>query len=270
MLGAIFGDIVGSAYEFDNTNDYNFKLLTDQSCPTDDTYMTLAVANALMDSIHYNDKLTYDALASEMHRIGNKHKEANYGDMFFDWLLSDEPEPYNSFGNGSAMRVSSVGWLYNSLQKTIHYARMSAFVTHNHPEGIKGAEAVAVCIFFARNGKSKDFIRSYVKENYYDLSDSHRFHYFDETCMGTVPVAINCFLNSTNYYDAIRKAVSHGGDSDTIACITGGIAEAHYGLPADCTKVIRSRIKDKELLGIIDKFSRYKRPRIDYMGKKLP
>lgn len=269
MLGAIFGDIVGSAYEFDNTNDYNFKLLTDQSCPTDDTYMTLAVANALMDSTHYNDKLTYDALASEMHRIGNKHKEANYGDMFFDWLLSDEPEPYNSFGNGSAMRVSSVGWLYNSLQKTIHYARMSAFVTHNHPEGIKGAEVVAVCIFFARNGKSKDFIRSYVKENYYDLSDSHRFHYFDETCMGTVPVAINCFLNSTNYYDAIRKAVSHGGDSDTIACITGGIAEAHYGLPADCTKVICSRIKDKELLGIIDKFSRYKRPRIDYMGKKL-
>lgn len=256
MLGAIFGDIVGSVYEFNNTDDYNFLLLTDESAPTDDSILTLAVANALIENYGKNDVATYQAITNSLRSFGNSYSDENYGDMFRLWLADDDSAPYNSFGNGSAMRVSSVGWLYPTLKQTIHYARMSAFPTHNHPEGMRGAEAVAVAIFLARNGKSKSFIKAWINENYYDLSKAETFFgYFDETCQGTVPAAINCFLYSTNYYDAIRKAVSMGGDSDTIACITGSIAEAYYEFPQECKNVVFQKLsKYPDLMTVIDNF----------------
>lgn len=260
ILGAIFGDIVGSVYEFDNTDDYNFQLLTSGSAPTDDSIMTIAVAKALIENRWRKDGVIYNAITDSLRTFGNNYRNMGYGSMFRLWLEDDDPTPYNSFGNGSAMRVSAVGWLYHSLRDTVHYARMSAFPTHNHPEGIRGAEAVATAIFLARNGHDKDFIRAWVNENYYDLSQAETFFgYFDETCQATVPAAINCFLNSTNYFDAIRKAVSICGDSDTIACITGGIAEAYYGIPQECRKIVLQKFHDcPDVLSVIDAFEKAK------------
>ena len=248
MLGAIMGDIVGSPYEFDHNN-YKYKdfpLFSEKSQFTDDTVMTVAVAKGLIEGKGDPDR-TFEEVRREMRYWGNAYPHAGYGGMFCRWLRVRDPQPYNSFGNGSAMRVAAAGWLFDTLEKTLEMAKVTAEVTHNHPEGIKGAQATAAAIFLARTGHSKPEIRQYVEENFgYDLSRScdeirPGYHHV-ETCQQTVLEAIIAFLESTDFEDALRNAVSLGGDSDTLACITGGIAEAFYGMPEELKRETLSRL----------------------------
>ena len=239
MLGAILGDMVGSPYEFDRNNykHKDFPLLSENSHFTDDTVITLAVALGLIAGQGDAQK-TFAEVQHEMRRLGKAYPDAGYGGMFRRWLRAEHPQPYGSFGNGSAMRAAAAGWLFDTLDKTLEIAKVTAEVTHNHPEGIKGAQATAAAIFLARTGHSKPEIKRYVEQTFgYDLSrtcDEIRPHYRHvETCQQTVPEAIIAFLESTGFEDALRNAVSLGGDSDTLACITGGIAEAFYGMPQE-------------------------------------
>lgn len=238
MLGAILGDIIGAPYEFDynNIKTTDFPLFNELSEFTDDTVMSVAVANALIKTYGKDDETVKAELVSQMQTLGNLYPGAGYGGRFSGWLLSDNPQPYNSFGNGSAMRVSAAGWLYDTLEETLRAARLTAEVTHNHPEGIKGAKSTAAAIFLARNGKSKDEIKTYIVDNFgYDLDTTldeiRPSYHMDETCQGSVPQAIRAFLEGGDYESTVRLAVSIGGDSDTIACIAGSIAEAYYGMP---------------------------------------
>ncbi|MBO4818745.1 MAG: ADP-ribosylglycohydrolase family protein [Firmicutes bacterium] len=236
MLGAIIGDICGSIYEFNNCKDQSSIGLFGKGCfPTDDSVMTVAVAQALMDTRHSKD-LSRDAIIDMMHYYGKLFPYAGYGGSFMGWLRRGDRKPYNSWGNGSAMRVSSVGWLYDTLEETLFFAKLSAEVTHNHPEGIKGAQATAAAIYMARTGCSKEEIKSYVEKTFgYDLDfrlDDIRVEYdFDVSCQGSLPPALVAFLESTDYEDSIKRVISIGGDSDTLAAICGGIAEAFYGIP---------------------------------------
>ena len=239
MLGAILGDIVGSPFEFDwrNCKHKDFALLSEKSHFTDDTVMTVAVARGLMAGQGDAPK-TFAEVQHEMRHWGMAYPDAGYGGMFGRWLRAERPQPYGSFGNGSAMRVAAAGWLFDTLDKTLEMAKVTAEVTHNHPEGIKGAQATAAAIFLARTGHSKPEIKQYVEQTFgYNLNrtcDEIRLHYHHvETCQQTVPEAIIAFLESTGFEDALRNAVSLGGDSDTLACITGGIAEAFYGMPQE-------------------------------------
>ena len=236
MLGAIIGDIVGSIYEWHNIKTKDFPLFGEKCCFTDDTVMTIAIAEGLMNGGSPDDYI------KAMKRLGKIYPKIGYGPHFQKWLSMDYYEPYNSWGNGSAMRVSPVGWYFDTLEETENAAEISAAVTHNHPEGIKGAQAAAAAIFLARNGKSKEEIKSYIEGKYgYNLKrtlDEIRPTYeFDVSCMGTVPEAIIAFLESVDFEDAIRNAISLGGDSDTLAAITASIAEAAYGIP----ETIKSR-----------------------------
>ena len=239
MLGAILGDIVGSPYEFDHNNykHKDFPLLSEKSHFTDDTVMTVAVARGLMAGQGDAQK-TFAEVQHEMRRLGKAYPNAGYGGMFGRWLRAEHPQPYGSFGNGSAMRASFAGWAAQSLEEALLLGKLSAEVTHNHPEGIKGAQATAAVIFLARTGHSKPEIKQYVEQTFgYDLNrtcDEIRptYHHV-ETCQETVPEAIIAFLESVSFEDALRNAVSLGGDSDTLACITGGIAEAFYGMPQE-------------------------------------
>jgi len=250
MLGAIIGDTVGSAYEFQNTKDYNFTLFLGNSAYTDDSVMTMAVANWLLK----DKKHSYQELEDIMIMFAEKYPcpMGGYGGGFYTWLFESEGlynfddrygsapyksktgrHPYGSWGNGSAMRVSAVGWFFDTLEETERVAAISSAITHNHPEGIKGAQTTAAAIWMARNGKDKEEIRDYIEKTYgYDLHKTyaywHPIYHWESSCQGTVPQAIIAFLDSTDFEDAIRKAVSLGGDSDTLACITGGIAEAYY------------------------------------------
>ena len=239
MLGAILGDMVGSPFEFDRNNhkSKDFPLLSERSHFTDDTVMTLAVARGLIAGQEDAQK-TFAEVQHEMQYWGRKYPDAGYGGMFGQWLYAEHPQPYGSFGNGSAMRVAAAGWLFDTLDKTLEMAKVTAEVTHNHPEGIKGAQATAAVIFLARTGHSKPEIKQYVEQTFgYDLNrtcDEIRPTYHQvETCQQTVPEAIIAFLESNSFEDALRNAVSLGGDSDTLACITGGIAEAFYGMPQE-------------------------------------
>jgi len=251
MIGAIAGDIIGSVYEGYEIKSTEFELITPDSTFTDDTVLTVAVADCILHGKEY---------ATTFKEYGRRYPYAGYGDMFQKWLMSNRSRPYNSFGNGSAMRVSPVGFAYSSLEEVLGEAERSAAVTHNHPEGIKGAQAVASATFLARKGESRVRIREYIEENFgYNLHqtlDEIRPHYsFDETCQGSVPQSIIAFLESSNYEDAVRKAVSIGGDSDTIACITGGIAQAYYKkIPQYIIKEVRD-ILDSELLEVVDLFN---------------
>ncbi|HXG10146.1 MAG TPA: ADP-ribosylglycohydrolase family protein [Gemmataceae bacterium] len=225
MLGAIAGDIIGSVYEGRPIKRTDFPLFSPCSRPTDDTVLTVALADSILSGTDYADKLKeyYDL-----------YPHAGYGGMFHQWARSPSREPYYSWGNGSAMRVSPVGHAYDSLDEVLRRAAESAAVTHNHPEGIKGAQAVAAAVFLARTGHDKAHIRQYVEETFgYPLGEPlntiRAYYQFDVSCQGSVPPAIIAFLESTDYEDAVRKAVSLGGDSDTLACMTGGIAEAFYG-----------------------------------------
>lgn len=229
MLGAILGDIVGSMYEFSNAKEYNFELFPKGSSFTDDSILTVAVAEAILKKRDYGTSIKNWAL-----RYPNP--KGAYGSRFNQWVKSPDIKPYGSFGNGSAMRVSAVGWLFDNEDDVLSEARKSAECTHNHPEGIKGAQATAIAIYLARKGKDKDFIKTYIEDNFgYNLSRSveeiRKTYSFDESCQGTVPESITCFLESTSFEDAIRKAIYIGGDSDTIGAIAGSIAEAFYGIP---------------------------------------
>lgn len=237
MYGAVLGDIIGSPYEFNNCKSKDFPLFSRKSAFTDDSIMTLAVAKAFLECVPGSDDQTIQQqLVHEMITLAKHYPDCGYGQLFHEWLDSAEHKPYYSFGNGSAMRVSSVAWLYDDLDSVRHAARLSAIVTHNHPEGIKGADAVASAIFLARKGTAKSEVRHYMEAEFnYDLSKScdriRQTAGFDETCPGSVPEAITAFLEGNGFIDVIRTAVSIGGDSDTIACIAGSIAEGLYGVP---------------------------------------
>lgn len=236
MLGAIIGDMVGSIYEFHNHQSKEFPLFDVGCFPTDDSIMTIAIAKAILENNGKAEGLE-EKTVEWMQKIGRQFPDCGYGGRFWDWMFSNNPKPYGSFGNGSAMRVSACGWAGKTLDEVKALARAVTIVTHNHPEGVKGAEATACAIFLARTGYSKEEIRNFIKENYYTLGftlDEIRPTYrFNETCQSTVPQAIEAFLESTSFEDAIRNAISVGGDSDTLAAITGSIAEAFYGIPKD-------------------------------------
>lgn len=252
MTGAIAGDIIGSVYEFDNIKTTDFPLFTNKSDYTDDTIMTVAVTDWLLNG---------GDLAKVMQRYGREYPypTGGYGGRFSGWLREKDPLPYNSWGNGSAMRVSAVGWMFDSLEKTLEVAKETAVVTHNHPEGIKGAQATAAAIYLARTGKSKQDIKLYIETTFsYDLGrtcdEIRPFYRFNESCQGTVPEAIIAFLDSSDFENAIRLAVSLGGDSDTLACITGGIAEAFYGIPEDIKEKI-VKILPNEFICLVEHFN---------------
>lgn len=260
MYGAILGDMIGAPYEFDRGNKTkDFEMFNDRVCFTDDSVMTIAVADALMRiSDDADDDDVKTAVIQSMQKWGKKYPRAGYGQRFFFWLGKRNPQPYGSWGNGSAMRVSSVGWLYNSLEETRRYARLTAEVTHNHPEGIKGAEAVASAIFMARNGASKDEIKEYIIQEFdYDLSrtcDEIRPGYYHvESCQETVPEALTAFMEGADFEDVIRTAVSLGGDCDTLTCIAASVAEAFYGLPDNMRGECRKRLP-KDMLRVLDRF----------------
>ena len=257
MLGAIIGDIAGSRYEFHNIKTTDFPLMDDSCFFTDDTVMTVAVAEGLMNGKRDPEK-TEAAIVKAMQKYGRMFPDAGYGARFGEWLQSENPEPYGSYGNGSAMRVSPVAGYFHTLAETEQFAEISARVTHSHPEGIKGAQAVAAAIFLAGSGRDRLYIKRYIELKYqYDLSkslDTIRPNYtFNETCQGTVPQAITAFLLSESFEDAIRKAVSLGGDSDTLAAITGSIAEAFYGIPEELENRARSLL-DKRLTAVLERW----------------
>ena len=263
MLGAILGDMIGAPYEFDRGNKTKeFPLFGRGTEFTDDSVMTIAVAEALMDALpDAEDDWTEHRLVASMQKWGRKYPYAGYGGRFHGWLRLKDPKPYGSYGNGSAMRVSAAGWLYDTLEKTEHQALLTAKVTHNHPEGIKGAVVTAGCIFLARTGAGKDEIRAYAEGKGYDLSrtcDEIRptYHHV-ESCQETVPEAITAFLEGTDFEDVIRTAVSLGGDCDTLTCIAGSIAEAFYGVPEEMKAECRKRLP-KDMLKVLDRFEEHK------------
>lgn len=234
MIGAIIGDIAGSRFEFHNYRKKDFTLFTKECFPTDDSIMSLAVAKAVLE-YKTNDANLSEAAVQWMQKIGRPYPACGFGGNFFDWIYSDHPKPYNSFGNGAAMRVSACGFAANTLEEALQMSDSVTAVTHNHPEGIKGARATTTAIFLAKTGVSIPEIRAHITKQYYPLDftiDAIRPTYrFNETCQDTVPQAIEAFLESNSFEDAIRTAVSVGGDSDTLAAITGSIAEAYYGVP---------------------------------------
>ena len=260
MYGAILGDIIGSPYEFDRgSKTKDFPLFCKFSEFTDDTVMTIAVADAFLPVLsEMEDDAIRQRVVMKMRKFGRLYPHAGYGGRFRHWLRDRHPQPYNSWGNGSAMRVSSVGWLYNDLETVRRMARLSAEVTHNHPEGIKGAEATATAIFLAHTGSTKAEIKDYIVENFhYDLSrtcDEIRPDYYHvESCQETVPEAITAFLEGQSFEDVIRTAVFLGGDCDTLTCIAGGIAEAFYGVPGELKAECRKRLPE-DLLEVLQRF----------------
>lgn len=258
MYGAILGDIIGSPYEFDmGDKTKDFPLFSEKSCFTDDTVMTIAVAEAFMGAPDDEDAIRRRLIQS-MQKWGHRYPGAGYGGRFSGWLNSKDPQPYNSWGNGSAMRVAPVAWLYNDLDTVRRMAGISADVTHNHPEGIKGAEATASAIFLARTGSTKAEIKAYIEtEFHYDLSrtcDEIRPAYCHvESCQETVPEAITAFLEGDCFEDVIRTAVSLGGDCDTLTCIAASIAEGFYGVPEELKQECADRL-DESLKTILHQF----------------
>ena len=258
MLGAIVGDVVGSPFEFDwhreEAHSKKFELVSRRSYVTDDSIMTLAVADAIMRAIPKlgdavsEEKFRGQIIAS-MQRFGRMYPNAGYGSNFRNWLTEDNPQPYNSWGNGSAMRVSPIAWAFDTLEDVEKFAEISAAVSHNHPEGIKGAQATAGAIFLARKGKSKDDIRKYVTSRYgYDLSrtldDIRPSYWHVESCQETVPEAITAFLEGKDFEDVTRCAVSLSGDSDTLTDISCAIAEGFYGIPDEICEMVEPKLDE--------------------------
>ena len=266
LIGAIVGDIAGSRFEWRNCKSKDFTFLVGRGegefpcCFTDDTVMTLAIADAIM-TWREGGVASYGALSScaikSMQAFGRRHPHAGYGGAFREWLRDEEPLPYNSWGNGAAMRVSACGWAGNTLEEVKAMSRAVTMVTHNHPEGIKGAEATAVATFLARTEKSMDEIREVVVGDYYPLDftlDEIRPNYeFDVSCQGSVPQALESFFESTSFEDAIRNAISIGGDSDTIGAICGAVAGAYYGVPQDIHAKIHTFLTP-DLIETLDAF----------------
>lgn len=260
LLGAVSGDVIGSVYEFSRQKKYDFPLFSRESKITDDSVLTIAIADAIL---HDRDYLDF------IRKYAQAYPDSGYGGFFRKWMYSDNPQPYNSFGNGSAMRVSAVGWAFDTVEQVLLEAQRSSAITHNHPEGIKGAQATALAVLLARKGASKETIRQEIVTRFgYDLNrtvNQIRLTYeFTEACQETVPEATVAFLESEDYEDAIRKAISLGGDADTLAAITGAIAEAHYGsVPTEIAAEVRKRVP-ADLWTVIEKFSeKYAAPRDD-------
>lgn len=246
IIGAIAGDVIGSAYEFNPTRDYHFELFTPESTFTDDTVLTMANALWLLE----DQEQTHERLVEIMRDMCNRYMGRGYGGRFARWITDKDPQPYNSYGNGSAMRVSPVGYYAQTLDEALNLAKVSAEVTHNHPEGIKGAQATAAAIFLARQGKKKEDIKAYIeKEIGYDLSrtlEQIRPDYtFNELCQTTVPEAITCYLEGYNYEDVIRLAVSLAADADTLAAIAGPIASAVWEVPNEISQPVIARLSEE-------------------------
>lgn len=243
MIGAIIGDVVGSRFEFSNLLSKEFVLLTEENCFTDDTVMTCAVAQALMESREDYSDLS-EKTVEVMQRIGRHYPNCGYGGRFYEWMFTNNPKPNNSFGNGAAMRVSAVGFAAKDAEEAKRLSYAVTAVSHNHPEGLKGAEATAVAIVMARKGCTKDQIIGEMKK-YYKLDTSLAKYrkmccgHGDEICQVTMPQALRCFMEGRDYVDVIRNCISIGGDSDTIAAIAGGIAEAYYGVPEELKLSVR-------------------------------
>jgi len=252
MIGAIAGDIIGSVFErrTGRIKTTDFPLFCSRSTFTDDTVLTIASAEAILTDRNY---------ARAYRQFARQYPHAGYGPGFGRWFAADDSGPYGSFGNGSAMRVSPIAWAFDSVEEVLAEAHRSAEVTHNHPEGIKGAQTVAMAVFLARNGESKDAIRSEVESRFaYDLSRSvaeiRPGYKFDSSCQGSVPEAILCFLEADNFEQAVRNAVSLGGDSDTLACIAGGIAQAFFKVvPENIVRHVRSLLPP-DLLAVLGRF----------------
>ncbi len=259
MIGAILGDIVGSIYEFDNIKTKDFELFDKECFFTDDSVMTIAIAEALMqyESINENNIEEFkEKLIDVMHEIGIKYPDCGYGGHFLMWIMLNDRTPYNSFGNGSAMRVSSVGWYAKTLELAELIAKVTAEVSHNHPEGIKGAVATAGAVFLARTGATIDDLKKYISKYYtidFTIDEIRPLYDYDITCQGTVPQAMQAFFESESFEDAIRNAISIGGDSDTLAAITGAVAEAYYGIPDELKETALSYL-DERLLNITERF----------------
>ncbi|HZW38075.1 MAG TPA: ADP-ribosylglycohydrolase family protein [Ignavibacteriaceae bacterium] len=265
MLGAIAGDIIGSVYEFDDIKpNYNFPLFIEDSKFTDDTVLTVALADSILSGIEYQKKL------NEFYQL---YPSCSYSGNFKVWAESNEQHPYNSWGNGSAMRVSPVGWAYNDLDIVLQKAKESAETTHNHPKGIKGAQATASAIYLARTGSSKKEIKNYLIKNFdynldLDMEDLRKNYEFNESSQDTVPQAIYTFLISESFEDSIRKAIYIGGDSDTLACINGSIAEAYYGvIPEYIINEMYNRL-DLKLLAIVKEFLKKYSVNSELIGRK--
>ena len=257
MIGAISGDVIGSVHEGAPAKEKDFPLFVSGSRFTDDTVLTVAVASAIREGTDF---------AESIRQWGRRYPHAGYGGWFRDWLFRDGAPAYNSFGNGSAMRVSSVGWAFDDLDVVLREAARSAEVTHNHPEGIRGAQAVAAAVLLARCGQPKEAIEALLSERFgYDcsmeLAALRRRGGFDVTCQGTVPAAAVAFLRSTSFEDAVRNAVSFGGDTDTQACIAGAMAEAHYGgVPAEMQAEVLGRLDDTLRAEVVAFAGRYDVP----------
>ena len=256
MLGALIGDIVGSRFEWNNIKTKEFEFLVHNCYPTDDSIMTLAIAQAIMDCNGDESKVA-ECTVRRMQELGQEYPHAGYGGSFRQWLIETNPQPYNSWGNGAAMRVSACAFAAKTLDEAICLSKKVTEVTHNHPEGIKGAEATTVAIFMAKTGSSMLEIQDYINKNYYKidfkLDDIRENYSFDVSCQGSVPQALEAFFESTDFEDAIRNAISIGGDSDTLAAITGGIAEAYYGIPESIRKHALTFLDGRQL-GILNAF----------------
>ena len=250
MIGAIIGDVAGSRFERANHKSKEFEMFDKRCRPTDDSIMSLAVAKALLEYEDGVDDLSTKAVSS-MQELGRIYKNAGYGGTFIKWIFADDPQPYNSFGNGAGMRVGPCGFAAKTIEEAKELSALVTKVTHDHPEGMKGAEAISVAVFLSRNGKSKEEIKAYVKENYYNIEftlDQIRKDYkFDVTCQGSVPVALEAFFESGDFEDAIRNAISVGGDSDTIAAMTGVVAEAYYGIPEGMIETAIDYLDSREM-----------------------
>lgn len=263
MLGAVIGDIAGSRFEWKNIKNKEFALFAPECRITDDSVMTLAIAQSIMEAEHR--EVLAEAAVRNMQKFGRRWAQGCYGRSFSLWLRSDSPHPYGSWGNGSAMRVSACGWAADSLETALDMARIVTSVTHDHPEGLKGAEAVTEAIWLARQGASKSEIQKHIEEQYYpldfSLDDIRPGYTFDVSCQGSVPQAIKSFLEAKSFEDAVRNAISLGGDSDTLAAMAGSIAEAFYGIPRTIREDAMAYL-DNELQGIIAVFEEAYPPKI--------
>ena len=257
MIGAITGDIVGSVYEFDNIKTKEFELFKKDCEFTDDTVLTVAVAEALLKCKPFDENVFKEILVDTFHKYGEMYPDVGYGGHYLYWVEHKNKEPYNSCGNGSAMRVSPVGWYAKTLEECEKIAKLSAEVTHNHPDGIAGAQAIAGVIFLARNGATKEELKDYIEKYYsidFTLNEIRPTYQYEIVNKTTVPQAFRCFYESIDFEDTIRNAISIGGDSDTLAAIAGSMAEAFWGIDEEIKETALSYL-DEYLSGVVEEFS---------------